>query len=80
MDSAMVRQKKMALPSPKRVRDGRNLNLQALAITLAVSSRLKGDSTETQMIALAQLLLELVSCVLMLVITLMVAVGSDQGR
>lgn len=39
----MVRQKNMALPSPKRVRDGRKLKLQALAIALVVASRLKGD-------------------------------------
>lgn len=75
----MVRQKNMALPSPKRVRDGRKLKLQALAIALVVASRLKGDSTKLQMIALAQLLSELVSGVLLGVTTRRVSAGSDHA-
>lgn len=55
MESAMVLQKNRALPSPKRLREGMKLKLQALVIALAVASRLKADSTESQMIALAQL-------------------------
>lgn len=61
MDWVIVWQKNRALPSPKGVRDGRKLKLQALAIALAVASRLKGDSTQSRMIALAQTLSELVS-------------------
>lgn len=54
MDAAMVLHKNMAPPSPKRLREGTKLKLQALAIALAVASRLEGDSIESQMIALAQ--------------------------
>lgn len=54
MDSAIVLQKNKAHPSPKRVREGPKLNLQALAIAVAVASRLKGNLTESQMIAVAQ--------------------------
>lgn len=41
MDAAMVLPKNRALPSPKRVREGTKLKLQALAIAIAVASRLK---------------------------------------
>lgn len=41
MDAAMVLPKNRALPSPERVREGTKLKLEALAIAIAVASRLK---------------------------------------